>query len=152
MSSLESHNWKLSVHRQDSSHSIASERLERVKRGWLVWDYLEEPCAEKYYTHQQSSLSDELTLSNLLFTLPERKYFQSECIKLPWQAIRQTIWHFLFQNSHCVVQFTQRHACQARLTWASLSTCKTVRMGDCRAALVVSGSEWGLRERKCVAI
>lgn len=30
-----------------------------------------------------------------------------------------------------------------------MSMCKTVHMDDCRAALVVSGSELGLRERKC---
>lgn len=68
--SLESHNWKLSIHRQGTNYSIMSGHLERVRRGWLAWDYLEDPCAGKYYTHQQSSLSDELTLSNLLFTLP----------------------------------------------------------------------------------
>lgn len=82
MTSLESHNWKLSVHRPDSSHSITSGHLEGVKRGWLAWDYLEKPCAGKYYTHQQSSLSDELTLSNLLFTLPV-KIFSIRAHKAP---------------------------------------------------------------------
>lgn len=152
VTSLGSHNRKLSVHRRDSSHGITSGRLERVKRGWLAWDYLEKPCAGKYYTHQQSSLSDELTLSNLLFTLPG-KIFSIRAHKAPMAGNTPSPLlpsdTFLFQNSHCVVQFTPRHACQARLTWVSLSMCKTVHMDGCGTALVVSGSEWGSREGEC---
>lgn len=151
MTSLGSLNWKLSVHRQDSSHGITSVHWKRVKKAWLAREHLKRPCARKYYTHQQSSLSDELTLSNLPFTLPA-KIFSIQVHKPPMAGdtpspllLSDT---FLFQNSHCVVQFTPRHACQARLTWASLSMCKTVHMDDCWAALV-SGSERGWRGRKC---
>lgn len=142
--SLGSHNWKLSVHRQDSGHSITSAHLEKVKWGWLAWDYLEKPCAGKYYTHQQSSLSDELTLSNLVFTLPV-KISSIQVHKAPMTGNMPSALlpsdSFLFQNSHCMVQFTPRHACQACLTWALVSMCKIVHMDDCRAAVVVSGCE-----------
>lgn len=37
MMGLESHNWKLSIHRQDTNSSIMSGRLERVRRGLAGW-------------------------------------------------------------------------------------------------------------------